>query len=81
MHYVGTCYSWNSTRAFGFITSDVPIEGITDPQIFVHKNNLPKGVLALEHGVKVEFKPIPPRMVGRQPEARIIRILSEAEAA
>ena len=42
---------------------------------------LPDGVSSLEPGARVEFALVPPHLAGKAHQARIIRVVSEAEAA
>jgi hypothetical protein len=42
---------------------------------------VPKGIEHLVPGSKVEFVTIPPHIVGKPMQAKIIRIVAEAEAA
>jgi cold shock CspA family protein len=79
--YYGTCSRWNTQRAYGWITSDGPIDQVLDRELFCHKSGLPKGVTALDAGTRVEFTTRPARAAGKPPEARVIRILGDMAMA
>ena len=81
VHYA-TCSRWDRHRAFGFITADVHLDGIgEDREVFCHRSSLPQGLDCLEPGQRVEFELVPSRAAGRPPQAKILRIVTEARAA
>jgi cold shock CspA family protein len=77
--YLGTCNRWDRHRAFGFVRSDSKLDGIE--MIFSHKAHLPHGVDHLEQGARVEFELVPAHKPGLRPQARVVRVITEAEAA
>ena len=80
--HLGTCCRWNAHRGFGFIASDARLDGVDeDKDVYSHASKLPKGVTALEAGQRVEFVLVPARLPGKQPQARVLRIIAGAEAA
>jgi|SRR5580700_4448673 cold shock CspA family protein len=80
--YFGTVSTWHDDRGFGFITSDGPVEGVEYRDVFIHAKKLPRGMKSMERGTRVEFVTVPPRVVGKPVEAKVLRILpAMAEAA
>jgi hypothetical protein len=79
--FYGVCNRWNKMRSYGWITSDSPIDGVPDKELFCDASSLPKGIRELPKGARVEFVTRPSRTAGKPPEARVLRILDEAEAA
>jgi cold shock CspA family protein len=65
-----------------WITSDARLDGIgEDHEIYCHKAKLPQGVAYLESGQRVEFELVPSSVPGKQPMARVVRVIEVAEAA
>jgi cold shock CspA family protein len=81
--HLATCRRWNRHRNYGFLLADARLDGIgEDREIYCHKAKLPKGVPYLESGQRVEFELVPSHVPGKQPMARVVRILDGmAEAA
>jgi cold shock CspA family protein len=79
--FFGTASRFNKARAFGFILSDSPIDRIADKEIYFHRTDMPRGVEELTPGQRVEFRTIRPHIVGKPPQAKIIRIVEVSEAA
>jgi cold shock CspA family protein len=80
--HLGSVCRWNSQRAYGFILADTDIPGASDREIFVHRSSLPKGVRDIELGQRVEFVTKPSHIAGKQPQAKVVRIIdTEAMAA
>lgn len=81
--FLATTSRWNVRRGFGFLLADAAVPGCSDREIFCHAKKLPKGTTQLVAGQRVEFVPIPAKLSGKQPEARVTRSLDaeQAEAA
>jgi cold shock CspA family protein len=76
LHY-GTISTWNK-KGYGFVSSDCDIPGCTDRDLFLHASRLPRGMKSIEPGTRIEFTTVPAKLVA---EAKVIRIIAEAEAA
>lgn len=79
--HLATVSRWHTHRAFGFLLADADVPGCQDREIFCHATNLPRGVAELTPGQRVEFVTVESRPAGKQPQARVARILDLAEAA
>lgn len=79
--YFGTISRFNTSRAYGFILSNSPLDGIADREIYFHRSGMPKGIASLEQGQRVEFVTVPPHVVGKPPQAKILRIIETVSEA
>jgi cold shock CspA family protein len=78
--HLGTVARWNVQRAYGFVLSDAPVDGIPDKEVYCHRTGLPDGVSSLERGTRVEFRLVPPHLAGKPSQAKITKIVEAEEA-
>jgi cold shock CspA family protein len=76
-----TVSRWHTHRGFGFLLDDADVPGCQDREIFCHAKNLPRGVTELIPGSRVEFVTVDSKVPGKQPQARVTRILDLAPEA
>lgn len=79
--HLATCSRWHTGRGFGFLLADSDVPNCRDREIFCHASDLPRGVAELIPGQRVEFLTVEAKLPGKQPQAKIVRIVAEAEAA
>jgi cold shock CspA family protein len=79
--FLATCSRWHTGRGFGFLLADADVPGCQDREIFAHTKNLPRGVAELIPGQRCEFVTVEAKSPGKQPQARVTRILDLASEA
>jgi hypothetical protein len=80
--HIGVIASWNANRGYGWIKSDGDVPEIPERELFLHATGLPRPMKSIAVGTRIEFVTKKSRAVGKPPEGKILRVITEmAEAA